>query len=510
MSGLKVRFGLFYLGKVMKSNKLSKTDYILGLQCPLALWFKYYRKDLKPSITEEQQVLFDTGHEIGAYANQYFAPGFKVCASYCELEEGLKQTKEAIIKGEETIFEAVVQASNGTYSRIDILRKNPDADGWDLIEVKSSTERKDYHLDDISFQYYVFKNAGYQVRDCYLMLVNNEYVRNGEIDPKQLLKLELVTDKAIEKYSTVETVSTNLMRVLESNTPPKQNIGAHCNTPFECDYRHHCWKHVPEYSVFNIFNKKKAEELYKVYGANIANLPEERWPTGAKGKDALDFLKDEERVDKKAIHGFLQTLKYPFYFLDYETFSHAVPVLDGTRPYQQVPFQFSLHIQQSSNGELKHIEFLHCEKSDPRPAFAKALVEFCGEKGSVIVYNQIFEKGRNKELQETFPYLAGRISNISERIVDLLLPFKNRHIYSPKQNSSASLKVTLPIFTNLSYDNMKVGDALTASRMYLNYQRGMLSEVEMESMFKNLSTYCKQDTLAMVELLEVLKRKISK
>lgn len=490
-------------------KQLSKSDYILGLQCPLALWFKYNRKDLKPPVTEDKQALFDTGHEVGRYAQEYFVEGVEVKAKYWEFSESVEQTQQAIRDGAEVIFEASALTPDGSYSRIDILRKHPGGDGWDLIEVKSSTQLKDYHYDDISFQYHVFHSAGYKIRDCYMMLINNEYVRDVDIDPKKLLKLHLVTEQAMKKSTQIPATSKHLIQLLKQSNPPRQDIGAHCTTPFECDYMHHCWKHVPEYSVFNLFNKNKAEELYQRYGPHIKDLPEEHWPTGVKLGDLIAFLHNEVMVNKEPLREFLKSLEYPLHFLDYETFSHAIPVLDGTSPFQQIPFQFSLHIQDHPEGELRHVKFLHLESSDPRPHFTEALVEACGTQGSILVYNQKFEAKINEELSQKYPIFSDHILKINERMVDLLMPFKSRYIYSPKQNGSASLKVTLPTFTGITYDNMEIAEGTAASRIYLGFQRGKHSKAETMKMFENLSEYCKQDTLAMVELLEVLKANTS-
>ena len=487
-------------------NKLSKTDYLLGLQCPLALWFKYHRKDLKPPITPEQQALFDAGYEVNAWAKKYFGTGFEVNAPYWELEQALQQTKEAISNGEKLIFEATAQAPDGTYSRVDILRQHPNGE-WDLIEVKGSTEVKDYQLDDIGFQYYVFHNAGYKIKDCYLMVVNNEYVRDGDIDPKQLLRFNLVSDEAFSKYSNVEYMSAQLMYMLEQKRPPQAGIGAICKTPFECGYIPECWKNVPEYSIFNVFDKNKSEELYRQFGADLKKLPEDHYPDNKKVTDILCYLNDQEHIDKTAIKDFLSTLEYPLYFLDYETVNNAVPLFDGTRPFQQIPFQFSLHIQKEPDGELEHIEFLHHKKSDPRPDFAKALVDACGDKGSVVVYNQAFESRVNKELAENQIIYSEAIHNISKRMVDLLVPFRNRHIYHPKQKGSASIKYTLPAFTDMSYADMDVANGSEASNGYLRYVKGQLSADEENALFNGLSKYCEQDTLAMVKLLEVLGKK---
>lgn len=182
----------------------------------------------------------------------------------------------------------------------------------------------------------------------------------------------------------------------------------------------------------------------------------------------------------------------------------SVPIFKNSSSYQQIPFQFSLHIQENIGEEAKHISFLHKEKSDPRRALAECLVENCGKKGSIIVYNESFEKTRNKELSALFPDLKKDILAINERVVDLWKPFKNRALYHYKQQSSASIKNVLPAFSNLSYDNMDIHNGSEAMEQYLAFQRGKLTLKEEKTLFKGLEEYCEQDTYAMVLLMDVL------
>ncbi|MFC1659178.1 DUF2779 domain-containing protein [Pseudomonadota bacterium] len=530
----------------MTISKLSKSDYTLGLQCPLALWFKYKRKDLKPPITPQKQALFDTGNEVGEWARKYFDDNYIIGSNkdnckgynnnnynnqYCDrqnhnnnknylidapcwhIDESILQTKEGIDFGSNYIFEATAKTPEGLYSRIDVLRKcenDSSNNKWDLMEAKSSTKLKEYQIDDISFQYYVFKNAGYEIRDCYIMLVNNEYIKNGDINPKELLKLKCITEQVLEKYNTIKDNADYLLSKLNEQNKLEQDIGCHCNSPFECDYKHECWKHIPKYSVFDLYTEKEGvEQIYKCYGADIRNIPEEKHPINVKNIDIRSYLEDKEHINKEEIKSFLNTLEYPLYFLDYETVAHAVPPFNNSRPYQQIPFQFSLHVQEGRGEQLKHIEYLHKNRTtDPRKSLTQKLIESCKDKGSILVYYENFEKTRNKELAELFPEYKEQLENINNRIVDLYTPFKNRHIYNHKQKSSASIKYTLPAFTDMTYQDMEIKKGDEASNRYLKYLQNKLNKEEENTLFKGLDNYCKQDTLAMVKLLEVLEEKI--
>jgi len=486
-------------------HSISKSQYLKGLQCPKALWLYRHRKNLSPEIDPETQARFDTGNEIGKWAMQYFGGGVEVSQPYWDIEGAISATKQFIQDGQELIFEATaMHPVNGCYSRIDILKRVEGSDEWDMIEVKSSTSVKDYHLDDVGFQYHVFYNAGYRIRKCFLMLIDNSYIRDGQIDPQRLLRLEDISGHVFAKQNEIEGIAGQLGYLLNEKTEPNISIGARCFAPFECDYRSYCWNGVPDYSVYDVFQKSKAEEVAGKYGVALETLPDHVRPGGIKGKDVESYLKGKTIVDSDNLKNFLEQLQYPLYFLDYETIMSAIPLFNGTRPYQQIPFQFSVHIQESPEAELLHHEFLHKERTDPRPHFIKNLIGLCGQKGSVIVYNQAFEIARNNELAKDFPQYASKINSITERMVDLLVPFKNRWLYHPDQKSSASIKAVLPCFTDHHYGDLEIGHGGEAMLQYGAFVNGSLENDDLPSLWDNLSEYCRQDTYAMKLLLDRL------
>ena len=491
----------------MNQSTISKSQYLKGLQCPKALWFYRHRKDLKQPVDPATQALFDAGNELGELSKQYFDSGVEVIDKYWEIDKSVNSTENFIKEDNDIIFEATaMDPNNGAYSRIDILRK-VSKDTWDLIELKGSTEVKDYHLNDMSFQYSVFTNAGYKINKCYMMLVDNTYVRNGDIEYKKLFKLVDISDEVQKKQIGLNSEITELIKTFNQDEEPDVTIGKRCSDPFNCEYQHHCWKSVPDYSIFNIYQKKKVAEIFKeTKSYEINDIPVDLYPNAIKTIDIVSYKENKTHIEKKNIENWLKDLEYPLYFLDYETTNSAIPLFDGTRPYQQIPFQFSLHIKQTADSKLEHFEFIHKEQSDPRRDFTKNLVELCEDKGSVVVYSKSFEMTRNKELARDFLAYSTQLEAINDRVVDLLLPFKKRWLYSPKQASSASIKYVLPAFTELSYEDMDIANGGDAMGQYLAFAKGELSSSKTEKLWKDLSKYCELDTLAMVELLRILKK----
>lgn len=480
--------------------KISKSDYVLGIKCPNALWFKKYRKDLQP---EKNQAVLDNGTAVGELACNRFPGGVRIVAKPWE-DSAITQTKSAISGNVPFIYEATLSTNTGEYCAVDILRNNNDGT-WNIIEVKSTTEPHDYHYIDASFQRYVFTKCGINVRNCFIMTLNKEYVRHGNLDLEQLFALHDVT----EDLQDIETVQHEIERIRAVLDGPELGIAiskTKCNKFYECGYKCHCWKDVPQYSVFDAFKGATADEIYAEYGADLHNVPVELREQQMHKGDIEAFLDNIDVINKDVLREFTGRLKWPLYYLDYESIMPAVPMFDNSRPYQQICFQFSLHVQRTPGGELEHYEYLHDDpKTDPRPGLIKKLIETIGDSGSVIVYNQGFEQGRNSEMARDFPEYAERLNAINNRMVDLLIPFRARGLYRPCQNGSASIKQTLPAFVpKMSYDNLGIHNGTEASDQFMAFMTGKQTAEQTKEMMANLHEYCGQDTMAMVRLLDVI------
>lgn len=477
---------------------LSKSDYILGNFCSKALWLKKNKSELLPDYDNAQA---ESGYQVQNLAHQLFPDGVIVDAEPWEISQGAKLT-ESLAKKHDVLFEAVARLPWGAFCRTDVLRKN--GAGWDLIEIKSTTSLKDEHVDDLAFQYFVFSNAGYKIKNCFILHLNKRYVRRKKLDVKKLFVMENITPEVLAKYDEVAEASARLFDLQKSKVEPQIFVDKNC---LDCDFFPYCGKNIPEYSILNVFRADTIERVYqKNQSYDLSKLCAEDY-SGKNYIDIQSWQEKSEYCDKKQIQEFLKQLVYPLYYLDYETIMPAIPMFENSSPYQQIPFQFSLHVQKTSGGDLQHVSFLHKEKSDPRRSLAETLVQSCGKKGSVIVYNEMFEKTRNAELAKLFPDLSRDILNINNRVVDQLPVFRNRALYHYSQHSSASIKKVLPAFTDLDYSELEVKNGEEAMTRYLAFLNGELSLEEEKILFYGLEKYCGQDTYAMVLLMKVLYEK---
>lgn len=489
----------------MQKHILSKSTFIKGTQCNKALYLYKHNRELRDEITAAQEAIFAQGTSVGELACELF-PGGVDCTpeSYYDFQAAVIRTKEEIEKGTKIIYEAAFQY-NGVLAALDILVKHED--GWRAYEVKSSTSVSETYELDATIQYYAITNSGIDLKDISITHINNQYVKNGPIDVNELFTSESVKERVLELLPGIPNQVNQLKKVLQQPEVPEREIGAHCTSPYPCDFMGHCWKHVPDYSAFNIsrLHSDKKFELYEMNAINFEDIPEDYPLNENQWMQVQSELRNETFIDEKVIRSFVQDLNYPIYHLDFETFTSAVPIFDGSRPYQQLVFQYSLHIEHE-DGSVDHKEFLaETNGEDPRIQFVERLIEDCGEKGDVLVYNIGFERGKLFDLIEFFPQHKQPILKIIDRLKDLMVPFRERWYYTPEMQGSYSIKKVLPaLVPELSYQDLNIQEGGTASNTFTTILQGDFKG-DVDQTRKDLLAYCELDTLAMVRILEKLK-----
>jgi len=470
-----------------------------GIQCPRYIWIQFHEPDKIPETDSITQHIFDQGHEVGYLAKQLFPGGIDVPQG--NFMGNIEKTKE-LLKERKPLFEAGILTGK-LYSRVDIL--SPAGEGeWDVYEVKSSTSVKKVHIDDVAFQRYCCTQFGLSIRNCYLVLINNQYVRDGEVDPEGLFNIHDVTDKIEEASEGIKDRIDNIIEVIEGETCPEMIIGPHCRAPYECPITD-CWDHLPEHSVFTLYwNGKQAFKMYDSGIVAIEEIPDEYKLNDTQRVQKACVAGGEPHIDKEAIREFLATLEYPLHYLDFETIGPAVPLFDGVRPYNNVPFQYSLHVVQDEKSPPVHYSYLASGKDDPRPALIAELQKTLGESGSIIAYNKGFEEGCLQDMATAFPEYSDWVEHVCSRLVDLLAPFSSFHYYHPSQKGSASLKRVLPAITGKGYDDLDINDGQVASFTFLAATFGDMPEDEKAKVMNDLEEYCGRDTEGMIWIVERL------
>ena len=455
-----------------------------GLKCPRHLWFLINKPDQLPKFDAKTQARFDIGHDVGNYAKKLHPKGIEIPFS----NEAIKLTKEAL-KKRVPLFEATFSHKN-SYAKVDLLVP-VHKDEWDLYEVKSSGSVKDDHVKDVSFQKYCLEGAGIKLRKCHVMFINNEYVKKGKINPKLLLESEDVTDQL---ETTVEEQITQLITIIQGKEP-KVQLGTECKDPWKCPV---CSNEIKG-DVANLYwIGNKAWQYYNQGITHIKDLPKDF----KYNQKQLIQKANKLHVNKENIHKFLKTLEYPIYCLDFETINPTIPLFDNSHPFQQLPFQYSIHI--ITKDSIEHKEFLVNHNKDPRKDLIAALKKI-GPKGTILAYNASFEKSVIEDLADYSKKDSKWLHALIPRFQDLLTPFKNFDIYHPKQNGSCSIKAVLPAFTETSYKDLSIAEGDTAQLEFMRITYTKVSKEEKEKIRKALLKYCERDTQAMVDILNVLK-----
>lgn len=485
---------------------LTKSKFLNGLQCPKLLWTRCNAPEQIPDVSESLQQIFESGNRVGVLATTRFPGGVTVGQE--DFLKNIEETKSLLLSpNPKPIYEAGVLADR-LYSRADILRPSLQKAGtWDVIEVKCGTKCKDVYLQDIAFQKYCYEQAGLTIDRCFLKHINNEYVRQGVIDVNGLFTLLDVTQEILPFYQLVPQWVDGFLKIIDMPKCPQITIREHCSDPYDCQMKPLCWAFLPKANVLELSRgKAKGFDLLDQGITLLKDIPQKFKLTENQTIQRQCAIDNAKHINRSAIGDFLGGLQYPVYFMDFETTFEVIPRFDGTRPYQQIPFQFSVHKQEAPGGPLEHFSFLYKKMDDPRRHFIKDLAGCIGKKGTVLVYHQTFEEGRLKELAELFPDHGDFCHDVSLRMMDLLVPFRRFQYYDPKQEGSASIKKVLPALMGKGYEDLDISGGGQASSEYVRVTYGDgISADERNKVYLDLEAYCALDTKAMVDILQKLR-----
>lgn len=478
--------------------RLSKSRFTTGLQCHRRLWWQVREPGAPELVVDpDTQARFDTGTRVGELARTYIPGGILIDAPRAQFGRKLEATREAIRAGAKVIYEASF-FEDGVFAAIDVLHRR--RKGWTLTEVKSSTKVKPEYIPDVAVQLHVLRKAGLEVERAELMHLDRE-CRHPDLD-KLFFRAD-VTKDATQRLKTVPREVKAQIAALNGPLPDVEP-GDHCDAPYECPFKGRCWPERPEHHV---------STLYKLRRSKLEALLADGYETIHDLDDAVELsdIADRQRravqsgtlVVEPGLRRALAQLERPLAYLDFETVMLAIPVWNGCRPYDQVPVQFSCHVE---GRRLVHHEWIAEGPGDPREAIARALLDATAGAKTVVTYNAAFERGRIAELRDAVPALAAELDDLFDRIVDLL-PIVRDHVYHPDFGGSFSLKSVLPaLVPDMGYDDLEVGDGGTATAELERLMFGEMADDERAKLRDALLAYCETDTLAMVRLMERLRK----
>ena len=501
-------------------SSLTKSSYLDGLKCNKFLWISKFAPSKIAPPSEFDQNLMDDGTAVGALVTQLYPNGIEIPPTLINRDERIALTSELINNGTEVIYEATFFADN-IEIRVDALLKAND--GYEIRELKAVTFKNNIlndtkfqkHINDVSIQYYVLNKLGYNITNSYVMTINGEYVRDNNLNAKELFKEVLVTNEVLDLQDSIPEKVKDLNEILsDKQNEPNTDIDKHCHKDSQkCGAKEYCWRdqrNIPDYSIFEIFNLgDKSLNLYRDNIVDIRDIPENVRRTPIQEFYIDHWMNKSTYINDAEISKFISELNFPLFHLDFESYNPAIPKYKNSRPYQQIPFQYSIHVEHNEN-EYEHREFLGNPKLDPREALICQLLSDIKGQSSVIVYSS-FEETRIKELASDFPKYQDDLLAIIPRIKDFQDLFINRYYYSYKLKKKYSIKkvmqLLVPNMESRYIDLKNAGKVsngeeaiLACKELYTEEDPNRIKQIRRE-----LLDYCELDTLATLESLRAIR-----
>jgi len=489
---------------------LSKSKFLLGKQCQKAFWLKHTGVPETNPKDASAQSLISAGNEVGEIAKELFPGGVEIEYINYEYEKMSELTLQAIKDGVESLYEASF-LKNGNFIRVDLMNKT--SQGWDVYEVKSSAKLKPSHKEDLSFQWHVLKTIPeIELNDAYVITLDGDYIKNGKTNPGELFKKYLLTDEINLKQPQIKDEIRDISLIPEFSEAPKIKIGTHCNNPHACAYLDKCFPEniKDKDSIFTLNNLPMTDKIALLdKGIDTFDKIDKSTLKPIQQNQITAFQNNSPLVNIDKLKNFINEVKYPISYFDFETFTDVVPIFDGQKPYMQMPCQYSLHIQKNADDKMSandsHHEFIADHDIDPRRAIAKSMIRNLPTSGSIMAYNISFEKACIITLAEHCPDLASELLLLNERLMDLIVPFKGGGYYHSDFRGSFSIKSVLPALCpeeDKNYKELAISEGGSAALVYKNMRGKSQEEVKIsrEELFK----YCSVDSYAMFALYQKL------
>jgi len=484
---------------------LSKSDYLKYRVHPAYLWYQKHQPQKLPKYDDNRKYMFEQGDEFESLAMQVIGEVTVIDGDPLNIQHLTEATIEAIDGGSKRLAQPAFVNDELLYCRPDLLEKIDD-NQWRLTEIKSSTSFKRQHRYDLGFQRHVLTSLGFNIAKVQLIHVNRDYVRSGDIDPERLVASRDVTEDvmAIEDEVAKEIEKAqSVIKQAEVNDHPA--MAGNLNRWLEV-YRH-LYPDLPEDSVLNLIQLKPqlVRETYHQGIESMTKLDTDQL-TSKQTAQVNAWKMDEININPQNVAEFLNEFEYPLYFLDYETSAYVVPMYDGIKPYQQLPFQYSLHKLQSPGGELEHFEYLHTDDSLPVQPLVNKMLSEIGTNGTVLAWFHKFEMYCNRIMAQLDPNRHDQLYALNQRMVDLRVPFARGDYVDKRFQGSSSLKNVLPVMCpELSYKELGIQEGGAAQRLWQQVQSGQRDD-QAQQIYADLLEYCKLDTFAMVEIYRKLRR----
>ena len=500
-----------------KSYPITKKKILAAMKCLRAAWLYIWAKKVGIAITpptNKQLRMMNSGIEAENYYRKFYSDGILVEDgkgwSYNNWEKAMISTMDSISRGAKRLFQSAFVSNDNILSLSDEVTITNDKK-LILNEIKATNRVKQEHMKDVAVQVHTIIDSGYELEDVRLTHLNRDAILE---DGENFFISESITDAVFEELPKIQHSIKVVKELSNSDVIPEPEYQKAC---YDCDWRGHCLNALPEPNILTVpnihINRIKTLQAKNILDAR--NIPEQFPLTGNQEKYIQTLITGEPYINLEAIREELENLIYPHHYMDFETYSYSLPIVPNTGPWEQVPFQWSIHHLENS-GDMYHDEFLYLKSlksGDLRLEFLTSLLDKLeNDNGSIVVYNAGFEKSILKNLAKRYPEYADRISDLINRIWDLEIIFKH-HFIDPRFLGKSSLKVVVPaLMPECDYEKLAISNGVDATIAWSKMMQtctGVLSSGKMSILFEDaqkLLAYCAMDTLVMVKLFDYLEQ----
>jgi hypothetical protein len=480
--------------EMFMSSPISKSAFMKAEQCLKHFYLYKNHPNLRDRLSKEKQFIFKRGTDVGIFAQQLFPGGVDVTKDEKRNQELFAvKTKMLIDRGVQTIYEATF-IYDGLLVMVDVLTKHEDK--WVAYEVKSSLKITETYVKDACFQYFVIKNCLPDLVDFNLLTLNPKYVLDGDLEIAKLFKTTSIMKDAVKNVPYFTHKAQQAKLTLEQNKIPNIKVGPHCFQPYDCDFLGLCWKNINDSSSVFSIGKLSKQAIFEFYDNDIKRIEDIDIDKIQKKEIKIQVKavkENQEQIYKEEIKQFISQIKTPYCSLDIEVWMPALPYYQQTKPFQQIPFLFSMIHE--SEGELKKYSYFKPIEEDYRKEFLETILQVTQPFQTILMFDKSLEENVLNQLVDLFPEYHNDIAILKSKIIDLAEPIRHGNYYHPDMKGNFTLKSMAPLVNQVSgFDNLDIQSGISAMYIY----ESLLSEensIKKENIKNQLIDYCEMDAL---------------